>query len=71
MIVLKFGGTSVGDGARIAAVAGVAVAVAILATAVFTYLATRSSLRGEVDSALAARSTGSASPSRSPVAALR
>ena len=35
--------------ARIAAVAGVAVAVAILATAVFTYLAVRSSLRGEID----------------------
>jgi len=41
--------------ARIAAVAGVAVAVAILATAVFTYLAVRSSLRGEIDSALANR----------------
>jgi len=41
--------------ARIAAVAGVAVAVAILATAVFTYVAVRSSLRGEVDSALANR----------------
>ncbi len=41
--------------ARIAAVAGVAVAVAILATALFTYLAVRSSLRGEIDSALADR----------------
>ncbi len=41
--------------ARIAAVAGVAVAVAILATAVFTYLAVRSSLRGEIDSALTHR----------------
>ena len=38
--------------ARIAAVAGVAVAVAILATAVFTYVAVRSSLRGEVDLSL-------------------
>ncbi len=41
--------------ARIAAVAGVAVAVAILATAVFTYLAVRSSLRGEIDDALSQR----------------
>lgn len=41
--------------ARIAAVAGLAVAIAILATAVFTYLAVRSSLRGEIDSALADR----------------
>ena len=41
--------------ARIAAVAGVAVAVAILATAVFTYLAVRSSLRGEIDEALGER----------------
>ena len=41
--------------ARIAAVAGVAVAVAILATAVFTYLAVRSSLRGEIDDALTER----------------
>jgi two-component system, OmpR family, sensor histidine kinase MprB len=38
--------------ARIAGVAGLAVAVAILAAAVFTYVAVRSSLRGEVDSAL-------------------
>ena len=41
--------------ARIAAVAGLAVALAILATAVFTYVAVRSSLRGEVDSALRER----------------
>src|ERR687893_1447170 len=41
--------------ARIAAVAGLAVALAILATAVFTYVAVRSSLRGEVDSALEER----------------
>ena len=41
--------------ARIAAVAGLAVAVAILATAVFTYLAVRSSLRGEIDDALSER----------------
>jgi two-component system sensor histidine kinase MprB len=41
--------------ARIAAVAGVAVAVAILATAVFTYLAVRSSLRGEIDDSLTER----------------
>ena len=40
---------------RIAAVAGLAVALAILATAVFTYVAVRSSLRGEVDSALEER----------------
>jgi two-component system sensor histidine kinase MprB len=44
--------------ARIAAVAGVAVAVAILATAVFTYLAVRSSLRGEIDRSLERRAEG-------------
>ena len=44
--------------ARIAAVAGVAVAVAILATAAFTYLAVRSSLRGEIDRSLERRAEG-------------
>ena len=44
--------------ARIAAVAGLAVAIAVVATAVFTYLAVRSSLRGEVDDSLTARADG-------------
>ena len=44
--------------ARIAAVAGLAVAAAILATAVFTYLAVRSSLRGEIDRSLERRAEG-------------
>ena len=41
--------------ARIAAVAAGAVAVAVLATAVFTYVAVRSSLRSEVDDSLVER----------------
>src|SRR5687768_2359427 len=44
--------------ARIAAVAGVAVAIAILATAAFSYLSVRSSLRGEIDRSLERRAEG-------------
>ena len=44
--------------ARIAAVAGLAVAIAILVTAAFTYLAVRSSLRGEIDRSLERRADG-------------
>ena len=43
---------------RIAAVAGVSVAVAVLAAAIGLYAAVRSDLRGEVDSALRARARG-------------
>ncbi|HEX7609772.1 MAG TPA: hypothetical protein VF380_03780, partial [Solirubrobacteraceae bacterium] len=42
---------------RIAAVASLSVAVAVLAAAIGLYLAVRSDLRGEVDSALRARAT--------------
>ena len=52
--------------ARIAAVAGLAVAVAILATAVFTYLAVRSSLRGEIDRSLERRADGFRDGGRGP-----
>jgi len=41
--------------ARFAAVAGVAVAIAVIGTAVFTYVAVRSALRGEIDDALSSR----------------
>ncbi|HEX5908937.1 MAG TPA: HAMP domain-containing sensor histidine kinase [Thermoleophilaceae bacterium] len=41
--------------ARIAAVAALAVALAVVATAVFTYVAVRSSLRGEIDDSLTSR----------------
>jgi two-component system sensor histidine kinase MprB len=44
--------------ARIAAVAAVTVAAAVVATAVFTYVAVRSSLRGEIDDSLAHRAAG-------------
>jgi two-component system, OmpR family, sensor histidine kinase MprB len=44
--------------ARLAAVSGLAVALAVLATAVFTYVAVRSSLRGEVDQSLEKRAEG-------------
>ncbi len=44
--------------ARIAAVAALAVAAAVIATAVFTYLAVRSSLRGGVDDSLTRRAVG-------------
>jgi two-component system sensor histidine kinase MprB len=43
---------------RIAAVAGVSVAVAVLAAAIGLYVAVRSDLRGEVDSALRSRAHG-------------
>jgi two-component system, OmpR family, sensor histidine kinase MprB len=43
--------------ARIAAVAAAVVAAAVVATAVFTYVAVRSSLRGEVDDSLAHRAS--------------
>jgi two-component system sensor histidine kinase MprB len=42
---------------RIAAVAGVAVATVVVLTAVFTYVAVRSQLRGEVDDSLRDRAT--------------
>lgn len=42
---------------RIAAVAATAVALAVIVTAVFTYVAVRSSLRGEVDDSLTRRAT--------------
>lgn len=48
---------------RIAAVAGVAVAVTVIATAVAVYFAVRSSLRGEVEDALIARAEV---PARNP-----
>ncbi len=48
--------------ARIAAVAAVAVALAVVATAVFTYVAVRSSLRGEIDDSLTARAGGLGGP---------
>ena len=48
--------------ARIAAVAALAVALAVVATAVFTYVAVRSSLRGEVDDSLTARAGGLGAP---------
>ena len=44
--------------ARIAAVAALAVALAVVATAVFTYVAVRSSLRGEIDDSLTSRASG-------------
>ena len=44
--------------ARIAAVAALAVALAVVATAVFTYVAVRSSLRGEIDDSLTSRAEG-------------
>lgn len=43
---------------RIAAVTATAVALAVVATAVFTYVAVRSSLRGEVDDSLTRRAAG-------------
>jgi two-component system sensor histidine kinase MprB len=43
---------------RIAAVAALAVAAAVVATAVFTYVAVRSSLRGEIDDSLTQRAAG-------------
>jgi two-component system, OmpR family, sensor histidine kinase MprB len=49
--------------ARISAVAGLAVAVAVLAAAVSVYLAVRSDLRGEVDKSLSQRAQAFASPS--------
>jgi two-component system sensor histidine kinase MprB len=52
--------------ARIAAVAGVAVALAVLAAAIGLYLAVRSDLRGQIDESLAQRAQGFlAPPSRS------
>jgi two-component system, OmpR family, sensor histidine kinase MprB len=48
---------------RIAAVAGLAVAVAVLAAAVSLYLAVRSDLRGEVDKSLSQRAQAFVSPS--------
>ena len=48
--------------ARIAAVAALAVALAVVATAVFTYVAVRSSLRGEIDDSLTARAGGLGAP---------
>ena len=48
--------------ARIASVAALAVAAAVLATAVFTYVAVRSSLRGEIDDSLTNRATGIGQP---------
>jgi two-component system sensor histidine kinase MprB len=50
--------------ARLAAVSGLAVALAVLATAVFTYVAVRSSLRGEIDQSLEKRAEGLADISR-------
>ena len=47
---------------RIAAVAGVAVAVTVIAAAVFVYFAVRSSLRGEVEDALVERADAPAPP---------
>jgi len=47
---------------RIAAVAGVAVAVAVIGAAVFVYVGVRSQLRGEVDDALRARAAPVARP---------
>jgi two-component system sensor histidine kinase MprB len=44
--------------ARIAAVAALAVAAAVIATAVFTYVAVRSSLRGAIDDSLTQRAAG-------------
>ena len=54
--------------ARIAAVAALAVALAVVATAVFTYVAVRSSLRGEIDDSLTARASGLEGPGRPPPA---
>ena len=48
---------------RIAAVAGIAVAVTVIAAAVTVYFAVRSSLRGEVEDALVARAAVPAPPS--------
>ena len=51
---------------RIAAVAGVAVAVTVIAAAVAVYFAVRSSLRGEVEDALVARADVPAPPGERP-----
>jgi two-component system, OmpR family, sensor histidine kinase MprB len=48
--------------ARIAAVAGLAVAVAVLLAAVVVYVAVRSDLRGQVDASLRQRAAGFAAP---------
>ncbi len=48
--------------ARIAAVAALAVTLAVVATAVFTYVAVRSSLRGEIDDSLTDRAGGLGGP---------
>jgi len=48
--------------ARIAAVAGVAVALAVLAAAISLYLAVRSDLRGQIDESLAQRAQGFLAP---------
>jgi two-component system sensor histidine kinase MprB len=47
---------------RIAAVAGLAVAIAVLLAAVVVYVAVRSDLRGQVDASLRARATAFAAP---------
>jgi two-component system sensor histidine kinase MprB len=54
---------------RIAAVAGLSVALAVLAAAIGLYVAVRSDLRGEIDSALRARALALAPPTGAPVAA--
>ena len=53
---------------RIAGVAGLAVALAVLAAAIGLYLAVRSDLRGQIDESLNQRAQGSSSP---PPAAAR
>jgi two-component system, OmpR family, sensor histidine kinase MprB len=55
--------------ARIAGVAGIAVAVAVLLGAVLAYVAIRSELRGEVDNALLARAQALVEPGGDPNAA--
>jgi hypothetical protein len=48
--------------ARIAAVAGLAVALAVLVAALSLYLAVRSDLRGEIDKSLSQRAAAFVSP---------